>query len=342
MRENSGNAVLVRCDGSPAIGMGHVMRCLSLAQALRSIGCQVEFALQPLPGAAPASVQQAGFRLTELVPTQGGLGTSEAQRLCDIASARGIACVLVDHYGAGAEYYAVLAGAGLRVAAIDDTAEGDFGTAGWLLNQNLPAPELSFRMAPGCKLLLGPRFALLRPEFALARQSLNRSFTAAGSRVLVTLGGGDAGEVAQEILCALGRMPVHVRFVAGSTAVNDLPANVEMLHAVRDMAEQMCWADVSVNAGGSTCWELCCLGVPMVVLALAENQKGNARSLGRRGCAVDVGDARAGIGAQVAEAVERLLAQPAACERMSATGMALVDGCGAQRAAESLQEFVAE
>jgi spore coat polysaccharide biosynthesis predicted glycosyltransferase SpsG len=122
--------------------------------------------------------------------------------------------------------------------------------------------------------------------------------------VLVTLGGGDTAD-----LCAT------------------------VLEGLDDMATQMSWCDVSVNAGGSTCWELLCLGVPMVVMALSSDQSRNPPALMEAGVAVAVGTPP-----EAAAAVLELLDDPARRAAQSHTGTTLVDGAGAARAAASLDQ----
>ena len=99
----------------------------------------------------------------------------------------------------------------------------------------------------------------------------------------------------------------------------------------------MIWADVSINAGGSTCWELCCLGVPMIILIASDDQVLTAQELDDKGYAKSVGNLCASsIDADLAEALEELLYDPQQRAKMSSRSQDLVDGFGASRVSKSL------
>jgi spore coat polysaccharide biosynthesis protein SpsF len=327
--------VLFRCDGSTSIGMGHVVRSSALAAALRARGCDVRFAIRDLPGHASDFVGRAGFAI-EPLPGDGAderapLGSSDLAGTLAAAQRFGARCVVVDHYGATAGYLAALRARGPRVAVIDDIADRELTSADWLLNQNLSATDLGYRTRGDCVRAFTPAYALLRPEFAARRARSTRAFARDDRRVLLTLGGG-----ATDRLCA--EMEAALRGAARALDVRVAKGGID----AAAMADLMAWADVSINGGGSTCWELACLGVPMVVFTLSADQAPNAAALERHGCAVRLdgwrGDAD---GSRLAATVDDLLAAPERRAAMSRAAQALVDGGGAARAAESLLALVA-
>ena len=327
-------SVLFRCDGSLTIGMGHVVRSASLAVALKTRRCKVRFAMRELPGQAGDFVRKAGFPI-ETIPcpdSEKNVLLTEADRACtgEAAHRSRAGCVVVDHYGASPAYMEKMKDRGMKVAVIDDLADRDLTAAGWLLNQNLGAEGLAYHTRPDCVRLLGPSYALLRPEFGIARGRLARKFAPNDCRVLLTFGGGETEPLCAEIMKALSDGPrrLDVRYARGG-------------EDAASMAELMTWADLSINGGGSTCWELCCLGVPMVILTLALDQALNASALARQGCALNLGEWRADTGARrLAGCVEELLADPERRAAMSRASQALVDGAGAARAADSLLALV--
>jgi UDP-2,4-diacetamido-2,4,6-trideoxy-beta-L-altropyranose hydrolase len=336
-------AVIVRCDASAPIGAGHLTRCRALAHALRGLGAAALFALRDDARAARELVAGDGFPAMD-VPVESPLGDRDVAAVLAAAEATGARCVLVDHYEAPSAYFAALADAGLLVAAVDDRADRDLTVVQWLLNQNLPAAELEYQLGPEATRLLGVEYALLRPEFAQTRARLERRFGASDANVLVTFGGGDTVGVASVVVAALAKLErrLEVRVVVGRGAAGlerlraqaeRSPLAVSVLHDVTDMASLMAWADLSVNAGGSTCWELMCLGVPMIVTGLSDDQRLNQRPLADAGVAVAAPRRKLdGVGALVAS----LLDDPGRRARMSARAAALVDGKGAARAAASL------
>jgi UDP-2,4-diacetamido-2,4,6-trideoxy-beta-L-altropyranose hydrolase len=338
--------LVVRCDGSGSLGLGHVSRCLCLAAALRPQGVSTTFAMRPLDAEVVRLVQDAGFPVTLLpsgAPDHHRLGADDLSALQDVARAARASAILVDHYGAPESYLEGIRGAGLSLGVIDDTAERDLSAAQWVLNQNLGAEKLPLPHHTGTTLLLGPSYALLRPEFARARERNSRAFSPADSRVMVTLGGGDVAAESRRVLEGLEAVPraLEVRLLARRAF--EVPGQshhgVSVAENPPDMAVSMAWADLSVNAGGSTCWELACLGAPMVVLALSRDQEGITLALEAEGAAVQVQGSAPG---RLAEAVEALLADVGRRRALSSSAAALVDGLGAPRAALSLTETLFE
>src|SRR3989338_1932156 len=337
---------LFRCDGSPEIGMGHVRRCVALALALRDLGGEPVFVMRPIADTPLRVVEQAGFAVERVA------GALDTAFTVDRAMAVGARCVVVDHYGATPADFRQLRAAGFQVAVIDDLADRDLGAANWVLNQNPDAVDMSSRVSPECRVLRGPAYALLRPEFSRIRQSQTRKFSANDRQVLVTFGGGATADTCAEVLVALNQAPRSfvVQCVLGGEgaatagldrAVADSKHEIRIIRNAENMADLMAAADVSVNAAGSTCWELCCLGVPMAILALAPNQAPNASALVRSGCACLAGFASqsGAIPETIAPLVTDLLTDPRRRSGMSARGRELVDGLGAHRAAQTLMDL---
>lgn len=267
------------------------------------------------------------------------LSDADLARTIEIAAIRGFDTVVVDHYGADTQYLEALKESGLRLGVIDDQADRDLSPADWILNQNIMAHNIEYRTRSDTLMLLGPRYALLRPEFAEARGQLVQPRTSGDIHLLITLGGGATATHCVSLLAALDRIeqPLSVRCIAVDAdtqlkhAARESRHKVEVLGVTDDMVAQMTWADVSINAGGSTCWELLCLGVPMVVLALSDDQQRNLLALEASGLAVTARGLEA-----AGDAAVTLLNDPARRERIAATGMELVDGHGAHRVAEAV------
>ena len=312
--------VAIRCDGSKEIGMGHVVRMLAFARALTRYGLRPIFVLRSGQPKALEMLTEAEFEVHEVASGDSSgsrLGRSDARQLTEFSHG---APVIVDHYGAGSEYFAYLAEAGVRYGVIDDLADRDLRGAEWILNP-VPGFEAAYEIGGAERLLIGPQYALLRPEFAYRRSSLRRRSLQA-RRVLLTLGGGgDSGEVAH-LRSALGVIDgIEIECATGG-------------RSAAEMAELMAWADIAVSAAGQTAWEFACMGVPSVLVCVAENQRANAAALSRVGCALIAGMWNESSSADVVCGhVRSLIEDSATRTRMSAAGMNLVDGLGADRAA---------
>lgn len=331
----------IRCDASPEIGVGHFMRTYCLARALRQHHsvCFLMAQATPLVESMLRDEQIPLVHLsTDGKPMAGEIEIAVAQRTRHAAKRR---TIIVDHYGATPDYLLRLRNLAHAVGVVDDLADRDLSAADWVLNQNLGAEELPYRVRPDCRRLMGTAFCLLRPQFAEARRGLRRSFSANDNRVLITLGGGATTPIVARIIAALACVSrqLTLRIIMTSECrLDSARHNLEILHNVTNMAEQMAWADLSINAGGSTTWELCSLGVPMIVVPLSHDQVLNAALVEKAGCAIRL--LPEAIHGRLGSLVEDCLAAPQRREAMSAKGQALVDGLGANRAAQSLDEMI--
>ena len=340
---------LLRCDASPTIGHGHLRRSASLAAALRELGYATWFATAECPDDLARELVADGASVHRL-PRGAGDRTEAIARLANEVDA---ATVVVDDYTATAATFEAIRSHVPRLAVVDDIADRDLGAVDCVLNQNLHAATLPYRVRPNCTQLLGPRFAMLRRQFVEARERDDRRTTSGVSdarNVLVTLGGGETGGLVASALAALDGVErtLTIRCVLGGPASGAVVEaarrsrhEVELLGRIDDMAAEMSRADLSINAGGSTTWELCCLGVPMVVTVLSTDQAPIAASLVEHGIAsrVDVVDET--FDASLAEQVEAWLTDPGRRSAASRTGRELVDGHGARRAAAALVELAA-
>jgi UDP-2,4-diacetamido-2,4,6-trideoxy-beta-L-altropyranose hydrolase len=337
--------LIFRADGSAAIGTGHVMRCLALAEAWRERGGAARFITAYRWPALEARLRAAGCDVLcpDFVP--GSIG--DARWSAETARQCGAAAIVVDGYHFGSDYQQAIKDTGIVLLFIDDDGRSGRYSADVVLNQNLYAREHFYRdCQPYTQLLLGAKYALLRREFLKWRE-WRRDISATARNLLVTLGGADAANVTEKVIAVLRRLEmatVRVKIVAGAAnshleslrgAVAD-DGRIELLTAVDDVAALMAWADVAISAGGSTCWELAFMGLPSSVVVLADNQLPVARSLDEAGAAIDIGAWPEGAEEKLLSALGDLIHDPARRRRMSEIGRQTVDGGGARRVAEHL------
>lgn len=304
------SVLLVRADASPAIGLGHAMRCLALAQAHRDAGGEAVFAMEDPPEPFAARLAREGCELRDAAETA--------------ALAREAAWVVLDGYHFDAAYERTLRAAARLLVLDDHDADHD---ADLILRQGLGARA-------GDGVLAGSRYALLRREFR-AWETPPRPIACDVSRVLVTLGGGDPGPLIETVLAAVARPDHEVQWITGAlNPRRDAPPGVEVVVDATDMPERMHWADLAVTAAGSTSWELARVGTPQVAIELADNQRPVARALEQHGIAVRAGWHADLDGAALAAAIDGLTAGRRA--EMSRRGRATVDGQGAVRVLEAM------
>jgi UDP-2,4-diacetamido-2,4,6-trideoxy-beta-L-altropyranose hydrolase len=327
--------LVIRADASEQIGTGHVMRCLAIAQAWQEVGGgPVAFAAAQLPEVLERRVESEGFRVRRLAR-----GDDPAE-LNAIAAEVATRHVVVDSYALGDELEAALAARGHMVLAMDDFGHASHRHAHVVVNQNLyaDADKYAARGASG-RLLLGPRYALLRREFWPWRGRV-QSRRGPVRLVLVTTGGADATGFGHWAIDALAGLPATVRVIIGGShpryrSLRDraIKAGLEVVHDVRDMAELMAAADLALSAAGSTCWELLFMGVPTVAVALADNQRRLAESLRDAGAIRWLGWHEDVEATHVQAALRDLMHDDGLRHAMSNRGIALVDGWGARRVA---------
>ena len=230
-----------------------------------------------------------------------------------------------------------------RIVTIDDLANRPHD-CDLLLDQTFGRRESDYRpwVPGGCRLLLGPDFALLRDDFlALRPNSLVRREQFGLKRILVSMGGTDPNDVATTVVRGIleSGLSVDVDVVLGAataspalaSAVEGCGKRVRLLPRVANMAELMAAADLAIGAGGVTSWERCCMGLPTLLIVTADNQELIAARLAEAGAARILGwhaDVRP---ENIAVAVRELRDDPAALAGMSAAAREICDGKGVDR-----------
>jgi UDP-2,4-diacetamido-2,4,6-trideoxy-beta-L-altropyranose hydrolase len=345
-------AVAFLCNASPEIGGGHVMRCLTLALALRVQGADVRFFSRVGTSETVPALTRSGL----VVDT---VGSDPASWVAAIRAwhAGGVDLAVVDSYAAGAAQQTVLRSAARRLMVIDDLANR-VHDCDVLLDQNLGRNVADYAglVPPSCQVLVGPPYALLRPEFAAARPralARRQATYEAGTpvrRIIVSLGLTDLGGITARVVTALlaADTDAAIDVVVGSRAPS-LPA-LRDLAAVHDcltlhidppdICELMVAADLAVGAAGSTSWERCCLGLPTLILVLAENQRPGACALVEAGAAM-IGipepiDDRNDDAEHLRRAIRRLCFDHEVARGMSKVSSTICDGAGTETVVMSL------
>lgn len=340
--------LLLRADAGGRVGTGHLLRCLALAQAWQDRGGHAVFLSRCEVPALAERIAKEGFELVEVREPHPAPTDLDVLLKTAASGPGGTAFVAVDGYHFDAAFCKALRAAGHRLLVIDDVADQPYYEADVLLNQNLGAETLDYHASPQTRLLLGPQFALLRPEFALAAGSAPEQRVAPrASRVLVTMGGSDPTNATSRVLRDLAGVagPLEIRVLVGAgAAFLDLGQTtgshrITRLRDPRDVSEHILWADLVVAAAGTTSWEVACLGRPALLGVVAENQRGIAAELHAAGAAVDLGWLSDlgpnALAAQVQGLVDDMPRRAA----MASAGRRLVDGHGARRVVAVLHSW---
>jgi UDP-2,4-diacetamido-2,4,6-trideoxy-beta-L-altropyranose hydrolase len=331
--------LLFRTDASLTMGTGHVMRCIALAQAMEDAGGRAAFALAEGTAGIRAKLVEESCDVLPISAEAGSVGDSG--QCITLARQQGADWIVVDGYQFSDDYQRALKVAGFKVLFLDDYGHAAHYSADLVLNQNAQAPEGLYAVRePYTRLLLGTEYCLLRREFSSWR-GWKREIAPVGRKVLVTMGGSDPDNVTEVVIAALQHLPdVEATIVVGGSnphfdSLQGLTSQggqrFRLLRSITNMPELMAWADVAVSGAGSTCWEMCLLQLPMMLIDLADNQKPIAGALGEMGAAIHLGASGEVSASEVAESVRNLLA--AGTDRVSLAKRCgqLVDGRGAVR-----------
>lgn len=338
--------MLVRTDASAAIGMGHAMRCLALAQALADVrGGRTRFLMADPPARFVARAARDGVEVAALDAPAGG--EADAQATLAHARVAGAGWIVIDGYQFDGAYQAALVDGGAHVLAFDDHAHASSYHADLVLNQNLGAVPGPYEgRALRGRLLLGARYAVLRREFR-AWSEPPRTPPEVARNVLVTLGGSDPDDVSSRVLRALARVaePLAVCALVGAAnphgaalerAAAACPHPVELMVDVLDVPRRMAWADLAVAGAGGSSWELARVGTPQIAIVLADNQRPAGAALGEHELAVSLGWHADLSQEDLAAAVSGLVRDPARRAVLAARGRAAIDGRGGLRVLEAM------
>lgn len=330
-------SVLFRLDAGRALGLGHGLRCFALAHALARMGWSCRFAVNPgaeallrdIADVPWAFIEDDAFADPSAMPTS----YQDALKAADL--------LIVDHYRLDADYECACRALVDRVLVVDDLVDRTHA-ADLIVDTTYGRTAGAYAaLAPGTPCLAGAAYALLAPAFPAARAgALARRAKAGPARnVLVTLGGAPP----EELLERLGRIArravpdAEIHIAAGGSdapALRGEPGVV--IHRGRvDMAALTAKADLAFAAGGSSAWERCCLGLPTVLVEIADNQRDVARSLAEAGVVVRAGVLDAASDATLIEAVRTVASDPVYVAEMARRAALICDGLGAARAANA-------
>ncbi len=339
------------------------MRCLTLANELARRGARTHFACANPTPALASRIRALGHCLSllpeteeaqalrpgeEMAPWTAARQTADAQRTRESVVGASFDCVVVDHYRLDERWERDSRHWARYRVVIDDLANRKHDCE-LLLDQTLGRdPRAYSGLVPlRCVVRAGSDYALLRPEFARVRTAAlaRRGGNTGVERLLISLGGTDVGGVTAAVLRAVAIAAAHCTLDV--VIAPDAPSHAPVLRMAREssnvvahvdprnMASLMAAADLSIGAAGTTSWERCCVGLPSVVLVLAENQRYLAQNLVREEVAVLARDV-----ADLGPELTRLLADVETRSRLARRSAALVDGLGTTRFADDIEGLV--
>ena len=333
-------SLVIRADAGTLHGTGHLVRCLALAQRWHSQGGHVHIVSACESEELCQSIAREGFRFT---PVHHPFPDSaDWDLLAPVLRDHEETWVVLDGYHFNSVFQSRIKKTGCRLLVIDDLATLPHHYADVLLNQNIHAPDLHYHCEPYTQLLLGNRYALLRSDF-LTWRDWQRDIPPVAHKLLVTLGGSDPQNQTAKVIGALNHLamkgletlvivgPANDRVDSLQSVVRTSGVSARLVTSPPSMAELMAWADVAISAAGSTCWELAFMGVPSLMLVLADNQQPIAERNSEAEAGVNLGWSHGVTERQIAHSLSTLIHDRSRRERMSRKGRDLIDGWGSHR-----------
>lgn len=334
--------IYFRADSSINMGTGHIMRCLTLATALQEEKCKITFICRELPDVLHTMLKQKGINVIKLCSN---MDEEHVEVLNIIAKNQYmIDWLIVDHYSIDTKWESQVKPYVKRLFVIDDLANRSHN-CDLILDQNLYEDfqkRYSKLVPKGCIQLLGPKFALLRKEFTQRREKFLEKSDHDIKRILICFGGTDPSNETLKCVNAIKDSvfsKLHFDVVIGSThsklaelnrIIEDIP-NVNLYIQTTDMATLMAEADLGICSGGTITWERYCMGLPAIIIAVAENQINIAKNAERILVDRYLGYSENIAVGHIREALLNSLKQVELLRISRIRAMELVDGQGASR-----------
>jgi UDP-2,4-diacetamido-2,4,6-trideoxy-beta-L-altropyranose hydrolase len=333
--------VLFLTEAAAHIGGGHLMRCLTLAGELARGGADVRFAVnEDAPRFVP-SLERAGFAFTTVraLPDAAEIAARQG----------GVDAIICDSYEFDAAAERLFRAAGAEIVVIDDLANRPHN-CDLLIDATFGRVAQDYRdlVPPETVILAGALYALLRPEFAALRdESIARRAAGGGvKRILVSLGLTDIGGITARVIAALleaelkAQIDVAIGPAAQSRAALEAMAardsRIELHIDPPNMARLMTNADIAIGAGGTTSWERCCLGLPAVLVVLADNQRLIGEKLGAAGAVRTITGVTDANLVEITHTIIELSNDENARGKMIRAAATIIDGRGAVHATEAI------
>jgi UDP-2,4-diacetamido-2,4,6-trideoxy-beta-L-altropyranose hydrolase len=331
--------IYIRVDASPQIGLGHLMRCLTLAEALK-VETDVIFVMRVTEQTVLNIVKERGFKCLTI---SASLKLEEEVNMVSEWSRLGKPqAVIFDGYHLGQDYQSKLS-FNSKIVHIG-LLHGSNAVADIVVN---PVPwarkaDYKDKVKQNAKILVGADYALIRDSIGKTKKHEPRKYI---RNVLLTFGGGATNKKVADIYKALKNIPYNFDLALGLKPHEAMPGkplkNITTHYNVFDMAPLMQTADIAITAAGTTCWELCCIGVPFATLTVEDNQILNDRYLNKNEISISLGNM---IDLDPKRLIETISSMANNYEKrtiMSIKGRSLIDGLGSYRVAEEILNFKA-
>lgn len=345
--------IAIRVDGGKDIGMGHVIRCLSLATEFRDNKCNVWFLSKMQEGID--RIKEDNFQVIDIKGniesgTYNSIGLKiEAQRIIDILKVYNIDLLLIDTYNVTQQFFLNLKSNVKILGYIDDLNKFVY-PVDILINGSAVAKHMKYeKYSQSELLLLGPKYNLIRKEFSnIHERIVNKKVEA----IMVTAGGVDNNNVTCKIINMLlsnkNILQLNINVIVGKhfrgkknlKKIANINKNIILYENVKYMSEIMLISDIAISAGGSTLYELCACGTPTLAYIIADNQKFVTKKMDELGYIKLLGDFNTINTKYLNETIDMLCKDYKKRMQLSKIMQGIVDGYGATRAVRRILDKI--
>lgn len=340
--------ILFRCNAGRRIGSGHLSRCLTLANALRKKNIECSFLITDIIEPVKNLIEKNGFIFSEFPFVS---LYDDFLRTTDIFCKDQYDFLILDGYDFDNDYLENVHNKGIPYMYMDDMINLKYKCT-YVFNQNFYAKKENFNALPDTKFLLGPYYALLRDEFIVSRTNLSRNYPEKAQNILVTFGGSDSTNETMKVLNAVELIDSHnlkIKVIVGcmNPHLEDIREctggikkhQVEVLYNITNISEEMVWADLVVSNAGTTCMELCSLGLTGLVIVVADNQILIGKTLNELNLFHNLGFYDNVSPSLIARKLELLINDASLRKSMSEKCLSMVDGRGAERVVNEIEKY---
>ena len=334
--------LLIRVDGSKTIGGGHIMRDLAVADAWAQKGGMVMFASAELPEELQEKVCSHGHSVKHIPAVR---GTSEDAKITkELALKEEVSAMILDGYCFNEEYHAQIMNNLYSLAVYDDHGHISSYRSDILINQNIHAkPEFYKGKVTNSKLLLGPKFAAIRHDFLDIKRKVKGDDY---KKVILSLGLSNTTKIITQVLDVLEQFQILNLEIEVLSSGNDIAElkknitkdrqNIKLIEFDEQFATRLNNSDIAILAGGGTALEASYLGLPMILICIAENQSPAYLEFVNSGVALGGGYAENFNFEKFHSVMDEYLTKPDLRKNMSMKAYNTVDGKGAIRVAEEI------
>jgi len=336
--------IAFRVDASPAIGIGHLMRCIALSEELIKRGNICSFVTKIDDISLIKKIKENNINI-KYIDSNATLDDDKNQ-LLKYCRNNNINWIITDSYNINSKYLKEMKKNGFKVLSIDDTAQIHY-YSDIVLNQNIGSDKLIFSAEKYSKFLLGPKYAMLRNDLLRRHEKIDRENI---EKLLIMFGGSDNDNLTLKIIDLLKSFSKKIDFSVIIGPLNPFYDDIEkyikkenlkikLIKSPENIVDLYLDTDIAISAGGTTCYELAYFGIPNIIITIADNQFKNASELDKQKVSIYLGKKEEIKPKQLKNKFNELVNNLPLSKNLSRNGKKMVDGKGKERIVDFMEKF---